>query len=166
MTKICVPVCVDRVEEMREAVERASQVADIVELRLDYLNNLAASCLTLHELINETRCPLILTLRSAAQGGRNSFDYDCRRRFWLSLKNIPAETLCDLEYDLVREFSASATHELPFSWQQVICSHHDFRGVPSDLERIYERLAATPAAIINDARAWSFTRLVSDLRFI
>ena len=31
--------------------------------------------------------------------------------------------------------------------EKMIVSHHDFSGVPDDLEQIYERLAATPAHI-------------------
>ena len=152
MTKICVPVCVDRFDKMQEAIERTSQFADVIELRLDYLDDIEAARKSLRELIGIIRCPLILTLRSAEQGGSNSFDYDRRRQFWLSLKDIPSSTLCDIELDLVLEFSANATQEqLPFSWDRVICSHHDFSGIPSDLEQIYERMAATPAAIIKIA---------------
>jgi 3-dehydroquinate dehydratase/shikimate dehydrogenase len=33
-------------------------------------------------------------------------------------------------------------------WNRVICSHHDFKGVPADLEKIYERMASTPARVL------------------
>ncbi len=152
MTKICVPVCVDRFDKMRSAIERAATFADLTELRLDYLDDIDAAWKPLRELIETVQRPLILTLRRAEQGGTNSFDYDRRLRFWSSLKNIPADALCDLELDLVVEFSANATQkELPFSWDRVICSHHDFSGVPSDLDQVYERMAAAPARIIKVA---------------
>jgi 3-dehydroquinate dehydratase/shikimate dehydrogenase len=152
MMKICVPVCVDRFDKMREAVKRASQFADLVELRLDYLDDIDAASKSLRELIETIRRPVILTLRSGEQGGKNSFDYDRRRQFWLSLKDIPGSTFCDIELDLVLEFSAQAMQEqLPFSWDRTICSHHDFSGTSSDLEQVYERMAATPAAIIKIA---------------
>lgn len=35
--RVCVPVCVRRAAELRPSVERASEVADIVELRLECL---------------------------------------------------------------------------------------------------------------------------------
>ena len=152
MMKICVPVCVDRFDKMRETIERASQFADLVELRLDYVDDIDAASKSLRDLIGTIQRPLILTLRSGEQGGKNSFDYDRRRQFWLSLKDIPGNTLCDIELDLVLEFSAHAMQEqLPFSNDRVICSHHDFSAVPSDLEQIYERMAATPAAILKIA---------------
>jgi len=91
-------------------------------------------------------------MRSFEQGGHSSIDSDRRRQFWSSLNNLPASSFCDLELDLVLDFSAEAAPEkLPISWSQVICSYHDFDGVPQDLERIYERMAATPAAIIKIA---------------
>ena len=36
-TKICVPVCVRRFDQIRTAIERAAEVADLIEVRLDYL---------------------------------------------------------------------------------------------------------------------------------
>ena len=35
--KICVPVCVSRASEIVEAMKRAAEVGDLIELRLDYL---------------------------------------------------------------------------------------------------------------------------------
>jgi 3-dehydroquinate dehydratase/shikimate dehydrogenase len=48
-----------------------------------------------------------------------------------------------VEADLVAELSPN--------WARIIVSHHDFSGVPDDLEQIYERLAGTPAAIVKIA---------------
>ncbi|HSQ25248.1 MAG TPA: shikimate dehydrogenase [Pyrinomonadaceae bacterium] len=148
MTRICVPVCTRGVGEMREAIERAAEVADVIELRLDCLNDLnAASRITGQARISER--PLILTLRCAEQGGQSSFDYDSRRRFWTSLIPPAADCFFDLEFDLVQDFSSAASFEA--DWKQVICSHHDFNGVPPDLEHVYEAMAATPAGIIKIA---------------
>ena len=36
-------------------------------------------------------------------------------------------------------------------WSRLICSHHDFLGVPGDLAQIYEAIAATPARILKIA---------------
>ncbi|MDQ2921967.1 MAG: shikimate dehydrogenase, partial [Acidobacteriota bacterium] len=36
-------------------------------------------------------------------------------------------------------------------WSRVICSHHDFLGVPANLAEIYEAIAATPARILKIA---------------
>ena len=58
----------------------------------------------------------------------------------------------DLELDLVLSFAAERSlGESWIDWSRVICSHHDFGGVPSDLDQIYERMAATPARILKIA---------------
>src|SRR6185503_7083849 len=36
-------------------------------------------------------------------------------------------------------------------WTKVICSHHDFKGVPTNLNDIYQRMARTPARILKIA---------------
>lgn len=136
------------IDQMRAAIQQAGQVADIIELRLDCLDDLNAAS-KISDQARASERPLILTLRCAEQGGYSSVDYDSRRRFWSSLKPPAPDCCFDLEYDLVQEFSSTAAFEL--AWQQVICSHHDFKGVPPDLERIYEAMAATPAGVIKIA---------------
>jgi len=152
MTRICVPVCVRRIDEMRDAVPLAAQAGDVVELRLDCVDEIQIPSGFLSEFLKTIDRPVILTMRSTEQGGHTLLDYDRRRQFWSSVNNLPSDSFCDLELDLVLDFSAKPTLErLPIDWRQVICSHHDFSGVPDDLERIYERMAASPAAIIKIA---------------
>lgn len=151
MSRICVPVCARSIDEMRDAVERAAGVADIIELRLDCLDEIETASRILDHGPAFGR-PLILTLRAAEQGGHSSIDYNRRRRFWSSLQPPPTDCFFDLEYDLVSGISSAAALErLDADWNQVICSHHDFNGVPPDLKRIYEAMAATPAGIIKIA---------------
>lgn len=148
MSRICVPVCARGIDEMREAVGRAAEVADIIELRLDCLDDVDTASRLLDHARSPGR-PLILTLRSAEQGGHTSIDYNSRRRFWCSLRPPVADCLFDLEHDLVQDLSSAEA--FPADWRQVICSHHAFDGVPADLEQIYEAMAATPAGIIKIA---------------
>src|SRR5205807_7945353 len=65
---------------------------------------------------------------------------------------ISDRALLDLELDLVLSLAADHPDEkTSIDWRQVICSHHDFGRMPSDLEQIYERMAATPARILKIA---------------
>jgi 3-dehydroquinate dehydratase/shikimate dehydrogenase len=58
----------------------------------------------------------------------------------------------DLELDLSAGIlNSAAQFGSEINWSRVICSHHDFVGVPQDLEKIYERMAATPARILKIA---------------
>src|SRR6476469_5739463 len=98
MSRICVPVCARSINEMRDAVERAAGVADLLELRLDCLDDVEAAPRVLDDARSSGR-PLIVTLRSAEQGGHSSVDYEGRGRFWSSLKPPAADCLFDVEYD-------------------------------------------------------------------
>src|SRR6185369_8169272 len=49
----------------------------------------------------------------------------------------------DVEGELVQDLTPD--------WSRVIASHHDFSGVPSDLQQIYEHLAETPAHVLKIA---------------
>jgi len=148
--RICVPVCVQRAGELAAAITRTAAVADIVELRLDYLgdNEREAVFPLLREQLNRNRPGMILTLRPAEEGGQAAIDYETRRCFWIPLNKFPSKAFMDLELDLVRGFNVE---KASIDWSRVICSHHDFRGVPPDLDQIYERMAATPARVLKIA---------------
>jgi 3-dehydroquinate dehydratase/shikimate dehydrogenase len=149
--QICVPVCVRHAGDLAAAIKRAAAAADLIELRLDCLNanELQLARSSLAGILSSNTVPKILTLRSPEQGGQTSLDYQARRRFWVSLRGLPANVLIDLELDLVIDFSTAESSSI--DWDRVICSHHDFAGVPLDLEGIYERMAATPARILKIA---------------
>jgi 3-dehydroquinate dehydratase/shikimate dehydrogenase len=147
--RICVPVCVTRASELRVAIERAAQVGDIVELRLDCLaaDELDQMLRDLPALFTEFDRPMVVTMRSAEQGGRNELSYDERLGFWKSAAKAPGRHLRDLELDLIAELEPGSD----LDWDRIICSHHDFIGVPSDLDQIYERMAATESRILKIA---------------
>jgi 3-dehydroquinate dehydratase/shikimate dehydrogenase len=151
--KICVPVCVKRASELPEAIQRAAAVGDLIELRLDYLEDreLQDALTFLPGYLDELGSSAILTFRPTQEGGQAAFDFEARRRFWSLLSNVSGGALLDLELDLVRSLVAEHSDDkTSIDWSRVICSHHDFAGVPSDLE-IYERMAATPARILKIA---------------
>jgi 3-dehydroquinate dehydratase/shikimate dehydrogenase len=149
--KICVPVCVSRAGELSQAITRAAEIADIIELRLDCLleTEFDSAKSILSSLIAKAEAPIILTMRSGEQGGRNSLSLDQRLQFWSSIGSTDGNRLKDFELDLVEEYQRRRDERV--DWNKVICSHHDFTGVPSDLERVYVQMAATPARILKIA---------------
>ena len=130
---------------------RAARVADIIELRLDCLleAELDSAKSVLGSLIGKAEALIILTMRSGEQGGRVSLSLDQRSQFWASLGSAAENCLRDFELDLVQEYQRRADERV--DWSKVICSHHDFAGVPSNLEQIYESMAATEARILKIA---------------
>ncbi len=154
--KICVPVCVQRASELPEAVARAAEVADIVELRLDFLmeSELSNAAHVIRELVESKQPrPIILTLRPAEFGGARPIRTEDRLFFRIHNSLLASDEtrrdLWDLELDLA--LLAQKSDWGLVDWARTICSHHDFVGVPSDLEQIYERMAATPARILKIA---------------
>ena len=149
--KICVPVCVPRASELSQAIARAAEVADIIELRLDCLlaAELDSATSVLSSLIGKAEALIILTMRSGEQGGRVSLNLDQRSQFWTSIGSTDGNCLKDFELDLVQTYKRREGERV--AWNRVICSHHDFVGVPSNLEQIYESMAATEARILKIA---------------
>jgi 3-dehydroquinate dehydratase/shikimate dehydrogenase len=148
--RICVPVCVQRTGDLPEAITRAAEVADVIELRLDYLldGEFESVSREINSLIGAGGIPFVLTLRSREQGGVASPNLNQRRQLWSRFAG-PVDCLRDFELDLVQEYQRNSTEQI--DWSKVICSYHDFVGVPSDLDQIYERMAATPARILKIA---------------
>src|ERR1043165_1718350 len=89
MAKVCVPVCVRRVEELSGAVDLAARAGDLVELRLDYLSDPIAALNEVRDIIDRTKSQLIVTMRAPEQGGADRHSYETRRRFWLDAKELP-----------------------------------------------------------------------------
>jgi 3-dehydroquinate dehydratase/shikimate dehydrogenase len=136
-----VPVCEKDLSAFKSACERATAWADVIELRLDCLEpqNLSAAVSDLSSF----ELPLILTFRPSEQGGYRDLSREERLAFWKT-NSAPGDTVWwDIEADLA--------HHLAPDWSRIIVSHHDFSGVPSDLEKIYERLVQTPARVIKIA---------------
>lgn len=146
---ICVPITESAPEAFLHAIADAAQTADLIELRLDYLD--AAGCRSVLEALPQMAESgmLLLTFRPAEQGGRRDLSLQDRRTFWrgLSPEVVRAVRFTDFEFDLVESFA----NDSPIPWEKVICSWHDFDQTPDDLLQRYDRMAATPAAVVKIA---------------
>jgi len=140
---ICVSACAETADELFKQIERAEDVADVVEVRFD--------CLAPTELTNASVSPtggkpLLATFRAPEQGGRGSAANDERREFW---RKLPEGFWgADLEADVVEHFP-----DVP----NRIASFHDFDGVPADLDGIYDALAAAADIVKIAVRADDIT---------
>ena len=124
----------------------------MIEVRLDCLDSgeLETNTAAITELLKNSPCETILTLRPSEQGGTRELDDETRLAFWSDA--IFSNSFFDVELDLAERFmSLEAPQSLPVDWSRTICSHHDFDGGHSNLDHIYERLSATPARILKVA---------------
>src|SRR5438067_2382140 len=65
MAKICVPVCVRRIDELKTATQQAAGLGDMVELRLDCLEDPEGALDIVRELADQSGTDLIVTMGSA-----------------------------------------------------------------------------------------------------
>ncbi len=149
--RICVPVCEQSIGAAERAIARAAEIGDLIEVRLDCLDpfQIGASFKNGVHLFDQTQRPTILTFRPAEQGGHRKLDTESRLSFWLFNRPTSAQFL-DIELDLALNASFF-DYGKKVDWSQVICSHHDFVGVPGDLDRIFDRMTQTPARILKIA---------------
>ncbi|HYE65306.1 MAG TPA: shikimate dehydrogenase [Pyrinomonadaceae bacterium] len=154
--RICVPICERNAKDLAQAAARAAELAEIIELRLDCLeeNQFSAVERELAVLFPERSRPFIFTLRSAEQGGRHVLDRKKLFDFWSSEINglLKAnEDFADVELEMALALIEAKRPVMALDWDRIICSHHDFSGVPADLEKIFEQMAGTPARILKIA---------------
>ncbi len=189
--RLCVPVGVRRADDLPNALARAAEVADVIELRLDYLERdqlfgvldelgRKQSSLIRPSVISQ---PIVLTFRPLEQGGERAIDQTERELVWRRVAEVlgfaPSSSapdvsvrdtsvvFADLELDAVVGRELQEVITLRWGWDRTICSHHDFSGVPANLEEPYELMVSTPARILKIAvRANSVTDCVPVFRLL
>lgn len=146
---LCVSICEPNLARATESSIRASGKADLIEIRLDCLDNLQLQGISgaLAGFLDRIEKPVILTLRPADEGGPNEISPEKRLDFW-ALANKTRAQFLDIEAAFLPALIENSI--LP-DWSRVISSHHDFAGVPSDLLSIYERMKTSPARILKIA---------------
>ncbi|MGO8691662.1 MAG: shikimate dehydrogenase [Thermoguttaceae bacterium] len=112
------------------------QGAKLVELRVDYIDGEA----NIKRLVADRPCPVIITCRRTADGGKFAGSEDQRL---MLLRTAIAEGVeyVDLEEDIAAKIPR-------FGQSKRIISHHDFRKTPDNLEEIHRRLGGLDADII------------------
>jgi 3-dehydroquinate dehydratase/shikimate dehydrogenase len=121
------------IAEHKHLVEQGAQ---LVELRLDYINGQA----NLKRVLPDRPGPVIVTLRRPQDGGKYSGTEDERR---ILLRTAIAD---GVEYIDLEEDVAGAIPR--YGKTKRIVSLHDFRKTPENLEEIHARLAKLDADIV------------------
>lgn len=148
---ICVPICEQSISAVEKAIVRAAPLADLIEIRLDCLDpfQFGGNVRGLNQLFENSPKPTILTYRPAEQGGKRELKMAARLNL-LVFQRPDTNGFLDIEFDLARS-SLLFDYVTQPDWTRVICSHHDFIGMPDDLVDLYNRMAKTPARILKIA---------------
>lgn len=140
--RVCAVIAEETVDVALGAMRQAATVADIVELRLDYLNDFDfADLARLGPLLETKPLPVILTCRSLEEGGKQRVDDPVRLRLLVEGARRLAD-YCDIEaahYQQAVSFSPDIS--------RLIVSHHNFVETPLALNEVYDRITALPAAV-------------------
>src|SRR5882762_5213908 len=152
---LCVAICERSINVLQNAATRASDEGDLVELRLDCLDedDFNSGVDRLRKLVHNLPVPTVVTYRPYEQGGSSNATFESRFAFWNQHGLSLGSHLCDIELDIAQKLlrATESGYGAQVDWSRVICSHHDFLGVPRDLAEICEALRATPARILKIA---------------
>jgi len=134
-TQVIVPLTQPDPADMRRAMTAAAQAgADAVELRLDYLLDTSDAALAL--LLTDPPCPVLLTCRAAAEGGKSAAA-DRRRAALLARAVKLGGRWVDFERAAMGHagelIEALAADRGDLGRCELIVSAHDFAGRPDDL---------------------------------
>ena len=141
---LCVPITATTTEEFLMDMKAASELADIVELRLDYINNIKA--VDIETLIRAKARPVIATCRPEREGGKFTGTENERTALLEKAVDSGAEYVDiehDVERDLINKFRKKAG-------TKIIGSYHNFSETPTDaeLKEIYKRLTGIGADVV------------------
>ena len=140
---ICVPITSKTIEEAIEEIKEAEEVADIIELRLDYLKNP-----DLKVLLETARKPVIVTCRKKSEGGL--YDGDEKGRVEILLKAIEeGANYVDVELSTPEPLLDKLKKKKAET--RLILSYHNFKHVPDDLQNTYDRMLQKGCEIVKIA---------------
>jgi 3-dehydroquinate dehydratase type I len=147
-------------EKALQAVEEANRLADLIELRVDYLREP-----DLEPLLKRGEKPFIITNRRKGEGGRYTGDEKKRLAILRQAVDLGA-AFVDAEVESERLLLRNLVENKKGT--RVILSFHDFHRTPSqnELRKICQRMiprGADVAKIVTFARSWEDNLLVLSL---
>src|SRR3990167_4276966 len=136
---ICIPIIANKLPDALHDMAEASMVADIIELRIDYIKDV-----DLKRLLEKRTKPVIVTNRPDREGGK--FDGSEEERIALLKLAIRLQAdYVDIEHDSIQNIRRDTVHRVP---TKIIASYHNFCKTPDDLTDIYKRLSQSGADIV------------------
>lgn len=126
--RIAVPITASSMDEALRDMDKAAKAADILELRIDYMQTP-----NLEKLLSHNNTPKIVTNRAHYEGGKFIGDEEARMALLQKAADLGAEYV-DIEYNWFSKLRLGPT--------KLIVSYHDFNIMPNDcsLQQIYHKI--------------------------
>lgn len=122
---ICIPIVEDSIDKAIASAERALEVADIVEFRVDYFKEIREE-----DIIEMAKYPSIITIRTHWEGGKYRGSDDRRIELYkVSIENDVK--YIDIELKEKRNRELVEFRNDTGSKTKIIVSYHDFKETPS-----------------------------------
>jgi 3-dehydroquinate dehydratase / shikimate dehydrogenase len=144
--KICVSVCAETADELIGQIKRAEDLADVIEIRFDCLENIDLENISDRLIISKLQklrlsCekPFLITYRAFEEGGRKQITLDGNRiPFWENLKlDLPQlADFVDCEWELLGNVLNSWRFYKNVKSSKIICSFHNFNMPIRNLETL------------------------------
>ena len=139
---ICIPIIANNLEDALHNMAEASMIADIIELRIDYIKDV-----DLKRLLEKRTKPVIVTNRPIREGGKFNGSEEERIALLKLAIRLQADYV-DIEHDSIQHISRCTEHHAQAGKTKLIVSYHNFRETPGDLTVIYKRLSQSGADIV------------------
>lgn len=134
--KLCATVTAETMAELRTRRDQVGDT-DLVELRLDTVRDPSAAA-----ALAGRRKPVIITCRPKSEGGHFAGSEEERRRILAEALTLGAEFV-DLEWR-----SSCADLIAQTGGRRIVLSHHDFAGMPADLQGMAHAMLASGAEVV------------------
>ncbi|TVM02654.1 MAG: shikimate dehydrogenase [Candidatus Brocadia sp. WS118] len=136
---ICIPIIANNLDDALCDMDEASKVADIIEVRLDYLKNPDLKC-----ILERRTKPIIITNRPVREGGKFEGSEEERLAVLKLAIQLQADYV-DIEHDSIQNIRRDTVHRVP---TKIIVSYHNFRETPDNLASIYQKLSQCGADVV------------------
>ncbi len=151
MTLLAIPIAHSHFDEAVMAIDRAAPLADVIELRMDYIDALdpvVATRLITHA--QSTGTPVIVTCRDKNEGGRKDYSPSLRLRILLDAIRQGVQYIdCEYANYCRSEFCQPLRRALLcHPTCRLILSTHNFHGPFEDLQETYDNIVSACDAAI------------------
>lgn len=160
--KLCISLGDPHLSNLLEQIKKATQWADLIEIRLDKLYHIDVDKLS--HIKKMTSCPVIWTLRKASHGGEFQGSEQERLNLLRSILLNLQPSYMDLEGDIPKQIVEEFQKLSPQTrW---IISWHDLNETPANLDSIYLKISKLHASYYKIAvQAQSTTDAIRMLKF-